>query len=140
MQTLQAQKSMPDLLVDATQSRQNVAAGQSLMARQSEPETDTGSVLKLATIVPIVVWKIDESVCQVLTMTPYLVRVRIPDLGPSAEGAIALYVAMFDTEQDALDAVRSVAPNHWRVDEVLGRAADTVVERRKLKAGSVEQL
>lgn len=73
-------------------------------------------------------------------MTPYLVRVRIPDLGPSAEGAIAVYVAMFDTEKEALEAVRSVAPKNWRVDEVIGRAANTLVERRKLRTGSVEQL
>lgn len=73
-------------------------------------------------------------------MKPFLVRARIPDLGPSVEGAIVLYVAMFDTKEQALSAVRAVAPTAWRVDDVVGQADDSVVQRRKLASGAVEML
>ncbi|TIQ28744.1 MAG: hypothetical protein E5X48_31030 [Mesorhizobium sp.] len=73
-------------------------------------------------------------------MTPHLVRVRIPGLGPSAEGAIVLYVAMFDTKEEALRAVKLAVPNEWRVEDVVGQADESIVRRRKLAAGAVDML
>jgi hypothetical protein len=73
-------------------------------------------------------------------MRPFLVRARIPGLGPSIEGAVVLYVAMFDTREEAIKAVREVAPETWDVDDVVGQADDSVVQRRKLAPGAVDML
>lgn len=63
-------------------------------------------------------------------MKPFLVRARIPDLGPGAHGAIALYVALYDTEEGALAAVKELAPKSWVVEDIVGLTKDTVVRRR----------
>jgi hypothetical protein len=73
-------------------------------------------------------------------MTPYLVRVRIPGAGVTPEGPMTIYIACFETEQEALDAVKRAVPDHWTLEEVIGQASDAIVTRRKLRPGSVEQL
>ena len=73
-------------------------------------------------------------------MKPFLVRARIPDLGPSPQGTVVLYVAMFDTEEAALAGVRAIAPTAWSVEDVVGLADESVVLRKGLVAGDVEQL
>jgi len=73
-------------------------------------------------------------------MKPHLVRARISDLGPHPDGAIILYVAMFESERDALDAVKAIVPLTHKVIDVVGIAADSVVERRKLTAEQIEML
>ncbi|MET3594111.1 hypothetical protein ABID26_003517 [Mesorhizobium shonense] len=73
-------------------------------------------------------------------MKPFLVRARIPDLGPSPSGAIVLYVAMFGTKEAAVSAVKAVAPGSWSVEDVVGVADDSIVQRKKLSIGQVELL
>jgi hypothetical protein len=71
-------------------------------------------------------------------MPAYLVRARITDLGPSPEGSMTLYVAIFDTEAEALEAVRAKVPSSWKVEEVDGIAASSYVERHRLRKGDVQ--
>ena len=53
---------------------------------------------------------------------------------------MVIYVAMFDTKEEALKAVAVDAPSGWRVEEVIGRALDSVVERRKVRPRTVTRL
>lgn len=73
-------------------------------------------------------------------MTAFIVRVRIPDLGPTPEGAMTLYVAMASSEAEALSQVADAIPKAWAVEDVVGVALPSLVERRKLSEGSVERL
>lgn len=73
-------------------------------------------------------------------MTAFIVRVRIPDLGPTTEGAMTLYVAVVSNEAEALSQVAAIIPKAWAVEDVVGIALPSLVERRKLRDGSVERL
>lgn len=72
-------------------------------------------------------------------MTPFLVRARIPDLGPSAEGALTIFAAAVATEREALDAVRAKAPK-FTVRDVIGHATEGLTKLLKLQPGEVRQL
>jgi hypothetical protein len=71
-------------------------------------------------------------------MKPYLVRVRIPDLGPGDNGAITIYVALSKSEEDALAVVKATIPKDWRADAVIGFAAAEFQERRRLRPDTAE--
>lgn len=73
-------------------------------------------------------------------MKAFIVRVRIPDLGPTPEGAMTLYVAMVSSEAEALSKVAAIVPKAWTVEDVVGVALPSLVERRKLRDGSIERL
>ena len=70
-------------------------------------------------------------------MKPYLVRARIPDIRPPDNGAATLFVAYGATEAEALSQVQASAPPGWTVDEVVGIALDSYVERHRLRPGAV---
>ena len=74
------------------------------------------------------------------SMTAYLVRVRIPDIGPDKIGATSLFIANVATEAEAMQKVRMQVPHHWTVDDVVGVALPSVVERRRILPGQVHQL
>jgi hypothetical protein len=53
---------------------------------------------------------------------------------------MVLYVAVAESEAEAVAAVRSTVPADWQVEDVIGHALPSLVERRKISAGRVEQL
>ncbi|MGU3496114.1 hypothetical protein ACLBXM_18895 [Xanthobacteraceae bacterium A53D] len=71
---------------------------------------------------------------------PFIVRVREKS-GPDGElGSMVLFVAMMDSEADALSAVHHNASKHSIVEGVVDIAADSVVEKYGLKRGDVRIL
>jgi hypothetical protein len=72
-------------------------------------------------------------------MKPYIVRARIADLGP-APGAMTLYVAMFETEAEALAAVRTTVGSNQLVEAVVGIATDEIVRIVGVEPGAVSTL
>jgi len=72
-------------------------------------------------------------------MIPFLVRVRIPAARDRRE-AIAMYVAMFDTEPAARKAVEDAVPADWQVEGVVGQLEQMGIERHNLKPGDVQPL
>lgn len=69
----------------------------------------------------------------------FLVRVRTPD-EDEKPGPFVLYIAMFETKAEAIEAVKKTVPHGWHVDDVDGEAEASLVRRRRLKAGDVERL
>ena len=53
---------------------------------------------------------------------------------------MVLYVAMVETEVEAVAVVRSTVPPDWQVEDVIGHALASLAERRKIGPGNVEQL
>ena len=53
---------------------------------------------------------------------------------------MVLFVALVDTETEAVAAVRSAVPPDWQVEDVIGYALPSLIERRKISPGRVEQL
>jgi hypothetical protein len=45
-------------------------------------------------------------------MTPFLVRVRIPELNPPNQGAMRLYIAVRETEAQAMEATKRAVPSN----------------------------
>ena len=72
-------------------------------------------------------------------MTPFIVRVRTSAVA-GHPGSMVLFVAVFETETEAVNAVRSAVPNDWQVEDVIGHALASLIERRKISPGRVEQL
>jgi hypothetical protein len=71
-------------------------------------------------------------------MSPYLVRtIAAPHDGK--RGPTVIYVAMFDTEDQAIKAVKAKIPSDWQVDDVIGVSV-TALGARKIPPGTVEQL
>ena len=68
-----------------------------------------------------------------------MVRTRTNPTG-RAERDMAIYIAMVETEDDALKAVKSAIPSGWHVEDVIGQALPRLVERQRLAPGRVEQL
>ena len=54
-------------------------------------------------------------------MTPFLVRVRIPDLNPPDQGAMRLYIAVCETEAQAMEATKKAGRSNWQVEASLAR-------------------
>jgi len=48
-----------------------------------------------------------------------------------------LYIAMFDTEEEAIKAVATNLPAGWRIEKVLGKLIETVAVCRDLQPRSV---
>ncbi len=59
---------------------------------------------------------------------------------PQLGGTVHIFVAMTMTQMPARDAVQGVIPPGWRIEVVLGVAEPTLVQRRRQKPGSVEEL
>src|SRR5438477_94755 len=72
-------------------------------------------------------------------MTPFIVRVRT-SAAAGHSGSMVLYVAVVESETEAVAAVRSTVPRDWQVEDVIGHALPSLVERRKIGPGKVEQL
>lgn len=72
-------------------------------------------------------------------MKPYLVRTRIPGL-VTPEGAMAIFITLTSTEQEALEAVSVSAPLGWTVEEVIGQATDRLAAAMHLRPGEARQL
>jgi hypothetical protein len=53
---------------------------------------------------------------------------------------MVLYVAVVESETEAVAAVRATVPPDWQVEDVIGQALPSLVERRKIGPGKVEQL
>ena len=62
-------------------------------------------------------------------LTPFLVRVRIPDLNPPDEGAIRLYIAVCETEAQAIEATIRAVRSNWQVEAVVGEAKPELIQR-----------
>ena len=73
-------------------------------------------------------------------MKAHLVLARIPDLAPDAGGAPTTFVAMFESEQEATEAVEKFAPDNWIIEGVVGTASDETVSRLDVKEGQVVQM
>lgn len=73
-------------------------------------------------------------------MTPYLILARIPGLGPTQEGAMTLFAAMFATEEEAIAAVKIGGPAGAVIEGVIGTATEGLVKALKLKAGTAVNL
>ena len=76
-----------------------------------------------------VAWHIRE-------MAPFIVRVRTSALA-GHPGPMVLYVAVVESEAEA---VAAAVPQDWQVEDVIGHALPSLVERRKIGPGRVEQL
>ncbi len=72
-------------------------------------------------------------------MDAYLVKVRLP-AGDGNLAPIAILVAVCATDSDAINAVKDAVPGTWAVEGVLGIAEKSLVLRRGLKPGDVQQL
>jgi hypothetical protein len=53
---------------------------------------------------------------------------------------MVLYVAAFETENEALEATLSNIPNGWTVDTVIGETPSDVLNRMGFEAGDVRQM
>jgi hypothetical protein len=62
-------------------------------------------------------------------LTPFLVRVRIADLNPPDQGAMHLYIAVCETEAQAVEATKRAVPSDWQVEAVVGEAKPDMVQR-----------
>jgi hypothetical protein len=71
---------------------------------------------------------------------PFLVAVRDPNHAPQLGGTVHILVAMTMTQKAARDTVQEIIPEGWRIEAVLGVAEPTLVIRRGLKPGTVEEL
>jgi hypothetical protein len=45
-------------------------------------------------------------------MTPFLVRLRIPELNPPDQGAMRLYIAVCEAEAQAMEATKRAVPSN----------------------------
>jgi hypothetical protein len=64
-------------------------------------------------------------------LTPFLVRVRISDLHPPDQGALRLYIALCETEAQALEATKKAVHANWQVEAVVGEAKPDLVQQIK---------
>jgi hypothetical protein len=62
-------------------------------------------------------------------LIPFLVRVRIPDLNPPDQGASCLYIALCETEAEAMEATKRAVPSNWQVEAVDGEAAPALIQK-----------
>jgi hypothetical protein len=62
-------------------------------------------------------------------LTPFLVRVRIPDLNPPDQGAFRLYIAVCESDAKALEATKAAVPSNWQVEAVVGEADPELIKR-----------
>jgi hypothetical protein len=62
-------------------------------------------------------------------MTAFLVRVRIADLNPPDQGAMRLYIAVCETEAQAMEATKRAVPSNWQVEAVDGEAEPALIQK-----------
>jgi hypothetical protein len=62
-------------------------------------------------------------------LTPFLVRVRIPDLNPPDQGAIRLYIAVCESEAQAMEATKKAVPSNWQVEAIVSEADPELIKR-----------
>jgi hypothetical protein len=62
-------------------------------------------------------------------MTPFLVRVRIPDLNPPDQGAMRLYIAVCETEAQAMEATKKAVPSNWQVEAVVREFEPALIQK-----------
>jgi hypothetical protein len=72
-------------------------------------------------------------------MNAYIVRARTRLGSAPPQSSFAISIAVFDSPEDAISAAKAAFPN-WSEFTVIGRAPDSVVERRHLKEGTVEPI
>jgi hypothetical protein len=62
-------------------------------------------------------------------LSPFLVRVRIADLNPPDQGAVRLYIALCETEAQAMEATKRAVSSNWQVEAVVGEAEPALVQK-----------
>jgi hypothetical protein len=62
-------------------------------------------------------------------LTPFLVRVRIPDLNPPDQGAMRLYSAVCETEAQAMETTKRAVPSNWQVEAIVGEAESALIKK-----------
>ena len=62
-------------------------------------------------------------------MIPFLVRVRIPDLNPPDQDAMRLYIAVCETEAQAMEATKRAVPSNWQVEAVVREAEPALIQK-----------
>lgn len=71
---------------------------------------------------------------------PFLVVVQQPHDGPELSSIARIFIAYVATREEALEAVSGAVPQDWKIDRVMGVGLPSLVERRGLRPGSVEEL
>jgi hypothetical protein len=72
-------------------------------------------------------------------MNAYIVRARTEHKSAPLQHAFAISIAVCDTPEEALSAAQKTFPE-WSDFAVIGRAPESVIERRRLSAGKVERI
>jgi hypothetical protein len=62
-------------------------------------------------------------------LIPFVVRVRIPDLNPPDQGAFRLYIALCESEAQALEATKKAVHSSWQVEAVVREAEPALVKK-----------
>src|ERR1700722_19249434 len=62
-------------------------------------------------------------------LIPFVVRVRIPDLNPPDQGAMRLYIAVCETEAQAMEATKRGVPSNWQVEAVVREAEPALIQK-----------
>jgi hypothetical protein len=62
-------------------------------------------------------------------LTPFLVRVRIADLNPPDQSAMRLYIAVCETEAQAIATTKKAVPSNWQVEAVVGKAEPALIQK-----------
>ena len=74
-------------------------------------------------------------------MTPFLVRVRTKPLPPALPiGEMLIYIAVFETAEEALAGTARELPDGWHAEQVIGVAEDSIAEQYRFRPGHVELL
>lgn len=72
-------------------------------------------------------------------MNAYIVRARTEHRSAPLQHAFAISIAVCDTPEEAVSAAQKAFPQ-WSDFAVIGRAPDSVIQRRHLSAGNVERI
>jgi len=72
-------------------------------------------------------------------MNAYIVRARTERRAAPLQYSFAISIAVFDSPEEAISAAKIAFPE-WSELMVIGRAPDSVIERKHLAAGQIERI
>jgi hypothetical protein len=72
-------------------------------------------------------------------MNAYIIRARTERKSAPLQFSFAISIAVFDSPEEAVSAARVAFPD-WSEFTVIGRAPESVIERRHLSAGKIERI
>jgi hypothetical protein len=72
-------------------------------------------------------------------MNAYIVRARTDRKSAPLQFSFAISIAVFNSPEEAVSAAREAFPD-WSEFTVIGRAPESVIERRHLSAGKIERI